>query len=290
MSTLPAQEKLPAPALPAIAVLAVNARETALLTEDGEIQTLSAADIPMALHKRPVMLCHAPYIRSRLGDKVAFFPYDLLELFAFVHPGRFCVPTPVGLAKALGLAPPQSFEDYPFALLECAQALLSDLQREKPKEKGLDPAAVAQAMGLNGKGWPWAPFVCAARGVSYDPEAPVIMKTALNVWKYLPELTEDPPPAPPAHHGVTAEEAQERLVDLLGTKAEKRKEQLAYTANITTAFAPAEKEGAPHFIMAEAGTGVGKTLGYLAPASLWAEKNDGAVWVSTFTKNLQRQI
>ena len=35
---------------------------------------------------------------------------------------------------------------------------------------------------------------------------------------------------------------------------------------------------------------VGKTLGYIAPASLWAEKNGGAVWVSTFTRNLQQQI
>ena len=42
--------------------------------------------------------------------------------------------------------------------------------------------------------------------------------------------------------------------------------------------------------MAEAGTGVGKTLGYIAPASLWAEKNEGTVWISTFTRNLQRQL
>ena len=29
-------------------------------------------------------------------------------------------------------------------------------------------------------------------------------------------------------------------------------------------------------LLAEAGTGTGKTLGYLAPASLWAERNQGA--------------
>jgi ATP-dependent DNA helicase DinG len=40
----------------------------------------------------------------------------------------------------------------------------------------------------------------------------------------------------------------------------------------------------------EAGTGVGKTLGYLAPASLWAEKNGPGLWLSTYTRNLQRQI
>ena len=31
-------------------------------------------------------------------------------------------------------------------------------------------------------------------------------------------------------------------------------------------------EGQPNMLLAEAGTGIGKTLGYLAPASLWAEK------------------
>ena len=28
---------------------------------------------------------------------------DLLELFAFVYPARFCIPTPGGLAQELGL-------------------------------------------------------------------------------------------------------------------------------------------------------------------------------------------
>jgi ATP-dependent DNA helicase DinG len=48
--------------------------------------------------------------------------------------------------------------------------------------------------------------------------------------------------------------------------------------------------GEPNFVLAEAGTGVGKTLGYIAPAGLWAEKNGGAVWISTYTRNLQHQI
>ena len=39
-----------------------------------------------------------------------------------------------------------------------------------------------------------------------------------------------------------------------------------------------------------AGTGVGKTLGYLSPSTLWAEKNDASVWISTYTRNLQKQI
>ena len=37
-------------------------------------------------------------------------------------------------------------------------------------------------------------------------------------------------------------------------------------------FAPRAAEDQPNLLLAEAGTGIGKTLGYLAPASLWAER------------------
>ena len=55
-------------------------------------------------------------------------------------------------------------------------------------------------------------------------------------------------------------------------------------------FAPRKAMGEPNMLLAEAGTGIGKTLAYLAPASLWAERAGGTVWVSTFTKALQRQL
>ena len=51
-----------------------------------------------------------------------------------------------------------------------------------------------------------------------------------------------------------------------------------------------DEEGQPNLVLAEAGTGVGKTLGYLAPATVWAAKNNAPVWISTYTRNLQRQI
>ncbi len=43
-------------------------------------------------------------------------------------------------------------------------------------------------------------------------------------------------------------------------------------------------------LMVEAGTGVGKSLAYLAPAILWARANAEPVVVSTNTKNLQEQL
>src|SRR5690606_41637432 len=38
------------------------------------------------------------------------------------------------------------------------------------------------------------------------------------------------------------------------------------------------------------GPGTGKTLGDVAPARRWAEESGAAVWISTCTKDLQRQI
>src|SRR5471030_142324 len=66
--------------------------------------------------------------------------------------------------------------------------------------------------------------------------------------------------------------------------------QAQYADETAHAFQPRQREGQPMMMLAEAGTGVGKTLGYLAPASLWAEANGPGVWISTYTRALQRQI
>jgi ATP-dependent DNA helicase DinG len=72
----------------------------------------------------PLLMLNAPLVASRLG-----YPdlsgLDLLELYAFVHPARFVVPTPKGLATALGLPQPAGDADVPLLLQQAAQALLA---------------------------------------------------------------------------------------------------------------------------------------------------------------------
>lgn len=284
----PPVAKPPQIILPDVPALAVSATQAAILTTDGEVKLLPQAQAQMAIHRQPVLVCHAPYCGKRL--KTEFIGIDVLELFAFVHPGRFCVPTPVGLARALGLSVPDAFEDYPLTLVEAAQALLEDLSAEPRTGKKMDPVEVARVMGLQGKGWAWTPFVLSAFGEEYQPDMPIMTRTALNVWKHLPEWSEDAPPPPPRHNPVSEEESRERLGAMLGAGAEARTQQADYASRMTAAFLPAQTAEEPHLVLAEAGTGVGKTLGYLSPASVWAEKNEGSVWISTYTKNLQRQI
>lgn len=276
-------------ALPAVPVLAVNAKEAAVLSPDGEISIMPHARARMAVTGAPVMVCHAPYTRHRLGT--AELPaLDVLELFAFVHPAKFCVPTPAGLAKALGLPAPAQFEDYPLTIMEAAQALLGDLRKEPRDTKKADSLEIARAMGQNGTGWRWTPFVCAALDAPYNADMPVMSKTAMNVWRNLPEWAEGPPPPQPSHHPVTNDEARARLLEMLRQKSENREKQIEYAEALAATFAPAKESGEPILTLAEAGTGIGKTLGYIAPASVWAEKNDGSVWISTYTKNLQKQV
>ncbi|MEK7801649.1 MAG: ATP-dependent DNA helicase, partial [Pseudomonadota bacterium] len=215
---------------------------------------------------------------------------DILELYAFVFPTTFCVPTVHGVTKSLGLQPPQEDSDYPLSLIECADILLSILTTHSKKEKLLEIAGV---MGHNGRSWGWTPYVFAAMGQTYDAKTTISStRNTLNVWSKLPEWTEAPPQPPPSHHSITGDEVRSALQSILTTKqgAESRAEQMNYATRLAEGFKPPDVPDHPHVILAEAGTGVGKTLGYLAPATVWSSKNDGAVLVSTYTKNLQRQI
>ena len=111
------------------------------------------------------------------------------------------------------------------------------------------------------------------------------------LFSKLPEWEEAAPR--PAPRTVTLDDADvaERLALLTGSGAEQRDRASAIMPPPPrAAFAPRDDARCAQLVLAEAGTGIGKTLGYLAPASLWAEQAGGAVWVSTFTKALQRQL
>ena len=96
----------------------------AALTGNPSTRAVGKGDAIMAAADTPLLLLNAPLVASRLG-----YPdlsgLDLLELYAFVHPARFVVPTPKGLAHALNLAEPASDDAVPLLLQEAAEALLA---------------------------------------------------------------------------------------------------------------------------------------------------------------------
>jgi ATP-dependent DNA helicase DinG len=244
---------------------------------DGETRGLGRGEAIARAAETPMIMLNAPLVGQRLGYP-ELSGLDLLELFAFVHPARFAVPTPKGLAAALGLEVPESDSGAAAFLLKAAAALLATLAGDWPEREG----AWASAQSLYRLRWPWAgPVAERLRRPERDER-----------WLFskLPEWEESAPRPQPRSVRLEEAEAVERLHRLTGHGAETRDGQRDYAAAASRPFAPRQSEDRPNLLLAEAGTGIGKTLGYLAPASLWAEKADGAVWVSTYTKALQRQL
>ncbi len=232
----------------------------------------------MAAADTPLLLLNAPLVATRLG-----YPdlsgLDLLELFAFIHPARFVVPTPKGLAHVLSLPEPAGDEDVPELLQQAAEALLATCADPTwPEREG----AWSALQNLTRLRWPWAPLVAARLAAPARAER----------WLFarLPEWQEAPERPQPAQVVLDPAAVTAQLARLTGQGAEPRPAQVAYAGEAAHAFAPRGREGMPQLLLAQAGTGIGKTLGYLAPASLWSEQSGGTVWVSTYTKALQRQL
>ena len=123
-----------------------------------------------------------------------------------------------------------------------------------------------------------------------EPDSKQSPLAGFETWRGLPQWEDDQAPDKPGSLPVSAEDARARLAQLVHRMGELRPEQASYTDAASYAFSARDAAGAPKVALVEAGTGVGKTLGYLAPRRLWAEKNGPGLWISTYTRNLQRQI
>ena len=251
------------------------------------VRPVEARDLAMSA---PVVVAHAGLTARRLELQTPARSrdiFDALELFAFVRPAQFCAPTAVGLALALGRAEPKGAAEQAAALREACATLLAELA-EAPWPSREEALAVAETLAR--AGWAWGSAVVAA--LRTRPVREGWRGSGLEVWSRISEWEDQAPPGEAGSKPINPEAARARLAELLGRSGldEARPAQAEYAAETTFAFQPRDREGEPNLMLAEAGTGVGKTLGYLAPASLWAEANGPAVWISTFTRALQRQI
>ena len=285
----PPAERAPVDGAPIrLSAIAAGAGGAALRHADGTLERLARPAAAEAFKAGPLIVCHAGFTARRLGlsqpgRRAGGLPphADVAELFAFVHPARPVIPSPAGLARALGLAPPATLEDAAACVAEAARILLETLSLLGEKDRDECRALAAMA---GRSGWAWAAPVEAVLGPAAQRLA------AFETWRRVPEWEDRPPRGAPGSRPVAPDEARLWLAEILGPGRERREAQFDYAAAAASAFAPRVRKGAGHTILAEAGTGIGKTLGYLSPATLWARRNDGAVWVSTFTKNLQRQL
>jgi ATP-dependent DNA helicase DinG len=261
--------------LPALAITGGGAW---IATPSGEVRQVPEREARELIAGGDVLVCHALFLVSRLGARPARALHDVLELFAFVRPGESCLPSPLGLARALHFKEPQTAES-PLHLArrrraagraEAAPTIRS--AHARPRSDGESGMALgASVLAVLGEPERRSPLAGStlARSAEWEDEAPA---------------------GRPSQHAIEEESAQGRLHATVMRYGGARKQQCEFTSAAMPAFAPRMRAGAPRIALVEAGTGTGKTLGYLAPASLWAERNGPGLWISTYTRNLQRQI
>jgi ATP-dependent DNA helicase DinG len=267
-----------APALPYPALHATHGGVW-IASPDGEVRGIGRREAVVRAAETPMIVLNAEVTATRLGHG-EFSGLDLLELFAFVHPARFAVPTPAGIARVLGLEPPRNDAQAAAFLIEAARALLDRMAASQEWAERDGAWNVAQSLAR--LRWPWA------HAVGHVLREPA--RSERTLFARLPEWDEAPARPQPRNVILGETETTDRLAGIVGSNAEPREGQKHYAVASARAFDPRLAEGRPNLVLAEAGTGIGKTLGYLAPASLWAEQAQGNVWISTYTKALQRQL
>ena len=241
--------------------------------------------------REPMIVANAALVRNRLfagrsHREAAHF--DVLELFAFIRPAQFCAPSAAGLALACGYEEPQTPQDQARILVTAIGELCETL---RTADLGFRLAAQSGVRAMARHGWVWADLVQAVLDRTQMP-ADYVLPPALEVWSLLEEWEDQAPEGQARAVALTDDEVTQNLGRAL-TRAgldERRPEQVEFALKAREIFAPKWMKDQPHMWLVEAGTGTGKTLGYLAPAQAWAAKAQGQVWVSTYTKALQKQI
>src|SRR5690606_17262334 len=187
----------------------------------------------------PVLVAHAAVTARRLGlPAPARSPdlLDVLELFAFVRPARFCAPSPAGLALALGRPEPKGAEAQALALRAAAAALLKELAGpDYPRRE--DAFTLVETLARAGWAWAWR--------VSGALQAQPVRErrhrgSGLDVWSRLPEWEDEAPRGEAGSAPVDSESSRIRLAKLLEASGldEARPAQSDYAAEAAYAFSP----------------------------------------------------
>ena len=128
-----------------------------LASGEGEVREASRGEAIARAAETPHILLNAPLVGQRLGYP-ELSGLDLLELFAFIHPARFAVPTAAGLSRTLGVVPTGSEGEAALTLKRLADRLLLELDNPEWRER---EGAWTSNATLHRLGWGWAPLIGA---------------------------------------------------------------------------------------------------------------------------------
>src|SRR6476659_8124860 len=196
-----------------------------LASRDGDVREATRGEAIARAAETPHIILNAPLVCHRLGYP-ELSGLDLLELFAFVHPAQFAVPTPAGLSRALGLDPPTGEADAGAALQRIAERLLSTLANQGWSER---EGAWTSNATLHRLGWGWAPLIGAR--LERPERGERMLFARLKSW-------DEAPPQPPPLTVLVDPAAARAKLDTLTGRIEPREGQKAMAEAVTQVFAP----------------------------------------------------
>ena len=272
--------------LPKIACFAIVAECYIYMDDMGEIKSLTKDEAKIALLSAttPILVCYKNNIERQL-DMQDLRCIDILELWAFVRPATFCLPTISGICETLKMDSPTTSESQVSSLLHISGFLLNQIRSEAGR-----PYIGEMIASMGKAGWNWSPMLLNTLNLDVATYRNKPISAGMDIWNRRSKHHDRPQPPKAGNTPVDPQEARKRLSIILSSGAEDRPGQSDYASALAGAFCAGAPDQDPTVVLAEAGTGVGKTLGYIAPATLWAENNDAPVWISTYTRNLQHQI
>jgi ATP-dependent DNA helicase DinG len=258
---------------------------------------INTSNLKNVLDSKSFLVCNKKELMS-INSNINFYNViDILELILFLFPTIVCSPNPFSIYKFL------SGDDIPKenlaeSVLEQEAVLISEIVNLCGKYIS-ELSEIAQeelyslASFLSEEDWIFAPFVL--HHIKYDFKN--VNTKYLRTWELLKEYrVEDKESIPKLienetdSNTITDKDVLNTLHSLTAGFGKNRIEQVKYASTIQNMF-NLNENGNTNFVFAEAGTGTGKTLGYLAPVLSFIEKNPTKqVLISTYSKALQKQI
>ena len=246
-----------------LAIPALHATHAGIWIADakGEVRSVSRGEAVARAAETPHILLNAPLVGQRLGYP-ELSGLDLLELFAFVHPARFAVPTVTGLARAVGLEVADGELGATMAQRQIAGALLETLSSPDWAER---EGAWTVGLALQRAGWGWAPLIGARLDAPGQMEKSLFSR--LEEWEETGEILS------PRTVSVDPEDAKAVLAKLVGKGAEAREGQRDML-HLMVAESPAEALPEPS---SKTGSWSCAEDGQAADSPLcgWAARHDG---------------
>ncbi|MCP4354693.1 MAG: ATP-dependent DNA helicase [Proteobacteria bacterium] len=244
--------------------------------------------------KRYLLNEKIPYIASldlSLQDLNIDNCLEVLDLLVFVFPTCKAAPLVKSIAKFLKLKPAVTEDQEAEVIYRIVETLINKINYKNETYR-----SIFSYMGLTD--WPWArllnnhfkiDFELISKKLYNTPEQKFLIPALkkLEKWNYdlAPDYSEINIKTPKKEH------IKKTLEKIVGAKGGQfRQQQLDYSLNLADNFDVYQTEEKTSVAIMQAPTGVGKTIGYLAPSLVCSRQNKMPIWISTFTKNLQQQV